>query len=232
MCFPLIAVDIISIVLSKLQLTEEISKSTVANNLIKGKPVCAFLQSSDDLHQLTSKLWVAMKRSEREDVLAKGAYTLVLLASVAARLEDKEGFVDIVSSIRRSVNGEVVKNQKVTTVRTVAMGCFRGIAKTSPRDAIEHGVEIMTRVAVRELTDDNVPQELKNEAEKLISVLRDLIGSSEFNVVHARVNDFFYKKRNLNRAMKKEKIMLNPGIVRKRPKKTNSFQSKKKRKMK
>jgi len=115
----------------------------------------------------------------------------------------------------------------------VAIGCFRGVAKTCPRDAIEHVVEIMTRVAVRELTDDNVPQELKNEAEKLISILRDIMGSSEFNIIHARVTDFFYKKRNLNRAMKKEKVMLNPGILRKRPKKTTTpFQARKKRKMK
>lgn len=42
----------------------------------------------------------------------------------------------------------------------MALGCFRAIAKTCPRDAIEQVVEIMTRVAVRELTDDNVPRKL------------------------------------------------------------------------
>lgn len=42
----------------------------------------------------------------------------------------------------------------------MALGCFRAIAKTCPKDAIEQVVEIMTRVAVRELTDDNVPRKL------------------------------------------------------------------------
>lgn len=51
--------------------------------------------------------------------------------------------------------------------------------------------------------------ELKSEAEKLVSVLRDVIGNSEFNLIHARVNDHFYKKRNLNKAKKKEKVLAN-----------------------
>ncbi|ODM97260.1 hypothetical protein Ocin01_09407 [Orchesella cincta] len=33
----------------------------------------------------------------------------------------------------------------------------------------------MTRVAVRELTDSNVPSDVKNEAEKLITVLRNTV---------------------------------------------------------
>ncbi|ODM95596.1 hypothetical protein Ocin01_11079 [Orchesella cincta] len=57
-----------------------------------------------------------------------------------------------------------------------------------------------------------------NKAEKLITVLRNTVGNSEFNIIHAQVNDFFHKKRNLNRAKKKETVMLHPGLVRKRPK--------------
>lgn len=68
---PLIAVDIISIVLNKLQLTDEGMKTEVANNLSEEMPVCAFLRNTKDLNQLCNKLWTAMRNSEREDVLAK-----------------------------------------------------------------------------------------------------------------------------------------------------------------
>ncbi|ODM88633.1 Small subunit processome component 20 [Orchesella cincta] len=55
-------------------------------------------------------------------------------------------------------------------------------------------------------------------------------GNSEFNIINTQVNDFFHKKRNLNRAKKKETVMLHPGLVRKRPKNVKTPFPMKKRK--
>ncbi|ODM89854.1 hypothetical protein Ocin01_16828 [Orchesella cincta] len=121
---PLIAVDIISISLNKLQLTEEETKNATALSFRKNESVCIFLKNSQDLQELLSKLWTSMRKSDREDVLAKGAYSLVQLISVAARLKTMDIFVDIVSSIRRSVNSEVVKNPGVTTIVSHVMSNY------------------------------------------------------------------------------------------------------------
>jgi len=48
--------------------------------------------------------------------------------------------------------------------------------------------------------------EIKMEAEKLTSSLREAIGNVEFNNLYANINDFYHKKRNENRANKKEKV--------------------------
>lgn len=41
---------------------------------------------------------------------------LVILISLVARFQNKTMFTEMIDSIRRSVNSEVVKNQRVTTI--------------------------------------------------------------------------------------------------------------------
>jgi len=90
--------------------------------------------------------------------------------------------------------------------RSIAFGCFRGIVKQSPIEMIKSVAEGLTRVAVRELTDEGVPQDLKLEAEKLTTGLRNALGNAEFNDLYARINDYYHQKRNQNRAKKKETV--------------------------
>jgi hypothetical protein len=90
--------------------------------------------------------------------------------------------------------------------RSIAFGCFRGIVKQSPVEIIRTISEGMTRVAVRELTDEGVPSDLKLEAEKLTQNLRSLLGNNEYNALYARINDYYHQKRNENRAKKKETV--------------------------
>jgi len=49
---------------------------------------------------------------------------------------------------------------------------------------------------------------LKQEAEKLTTSLREILGNAEFNHLYAEVNDYYHRKRNDNRAKKKEKVPL------------------------
>jgi len=86
--------------------------------------------------------------------------------------------------------------------------------------------ETVTRLAVREITDEGVQGTVKVEAEKLTSVLRSELGNAAFNAIYAKMNDFYHKKRNLNRAKKKESFVLHPEIVRKRKKVTSTNESK------
>lgn len=68
---PLVSVDILSIVLNQMEMTDDDAKIAVAKSLELESPACAFLQNSNDLNELMSQLWEAMMKSEREDVLAK-----------------------------------------------------------------------------------------------------------------------------------------------------------------
>lgn len=68
---PLITVDILSTVLSKLQLTEEEEKSSFAQEVELGKNMCVMLSNDDSIQKLLNNLWMAMRKSEREDLLAK-----------------------------------------------------------------------------------------------------------------------------------------------------------------
>lgn len=90
--------------------------------------------------------------------------------------------------------------------RALAFACFRGICNNIPIEALIKISEPLTRVAVRELTDDGVSSEIKLEAEKLTSILRSALGNADFNALYAKVNDYYHKKRNINRAKKKESV--------------------------
>lgn len=68
---PLISVDILSTVLSKLQLTDEEVKSAFAQEVELGKSMCVMLSNDDSIQKLLNNLWMAMRKSEREDLLAK-----------------------------------------------------------------------------------------------------------------------------------------------------------------
>lgn len=76
---PLIAVEIISIVLNRLQLTEEDAKTLIAEKIEKGKPSCILLEDLSRIQTLLKQIWIAMKMSEREDVLAKVYICFTLL---------------------------------------------------------------------------------------------------------------------------------------------------------
>lgn len=53
---------------------------------------------------------------------------LVILISLVARFQNKSMFTEMIDSIRRSVNSEVVKNQRVTTIVSY-LSCFSAFLK-------------------------------------------------------------------------------------------------------
>jgi len=221
---PPVTIDILFHVFTQLEQSANASDSNWA--LAEDSII---IKDTDELRQLIKNIWSILKSTEegqRDETVMKGTLLLVQLTCMASRLRDTSIFEEAINEIKKSINHEVVRDPKNMRTRLHGLACLRSILSNSEHNAIVKVSETVTRLAVREITDEGVQGTVKVEAEKLTAVLRSELGNAAFNAIYAKMNDFYHKKRNLNRAKKKESFVLHPEIVRKRKKVTSTNESK------